>query len=82
MPELVIKYKSKRTLEVLLDISRYFGFSVILPKKPKPEKEFQLNGVTILAADKTIDVSELENVFTGKGFDAKQLRSDSWQRAR
>ena len=82
MPELVIKYKNKKTLNVLLDISRYFGFSVILPKKAKPEKEFQLNGVTILAADKTIDVSGFEPVFTGKGIDAKQLRSEAWQRAR
>jgi len=82
MPELVIKYKSKRTLDALLDISRYFGFSVILPKKAKPDKEFQLNGVTILTADNTIDVSELETVFTDKGIDAKQLRRDSWQRGR
>jgi hypothetical protein len=82
MPELVIKYKNKRTLDVLLDISRYFGFSVILPKQTKPEKEFQLNGVTILAADKSIDASELETVFTGKSIDAKQLRTDAWQRTR
>ena len=82
MPELVIKYKSKKTLNVLMDISQYFGFSVILPNKVKFKKEFQLNGVTILAADKSIDVSELEAVYTGKSIDAKQLRKDSWQRAR
>lgn len=73
MPELVIKYKSKRALNALMDFAKYFEFSVT-----KPEKN--INGVTIIFGDSAIDTSELETVFTGKNLNAKQLRENAWQR--
>ncbi len=82
MPELVIKYKNKKTLEALKDLSKYFGFSVVLPKKPAPKKNFTINGVTIIPGDSSIDVSELEIIFSGRNIEAKQLRKDAWQRVK
>jgi hypothetical protein len=73
MPELVIKYKNKRTLNALMDFAKYFEFSIV-----KPEKK--VNGVTVILGDKTIDTSELETVFTGKNLNAKQLRESVWKR--
>jgi hypothetical protein len=73
MPELIIKYKSKKTLDALLDFAKYFDFSIILPSKSK-EKITKINGVSIIPADNSIDTSELESIFSAKNIDAKELR--------
>ena len=60
MPELVIKYRNKRTLEALLDFSKYFDFSVVLPKKKSDDRIIEYNGVTLIKADDSIDVRSEE----------------------
>jgi hypothetical protein len=79
MPELIIKYKNKKTLDALLDFAKYFNFSIILPSKSK-EKFKKINGVSIIPADSSIDTSELESIFSAKNIDAKALRQKTWQR--
>lgn len=79
MPELIIKYKNKKTLEVLLDISKYFDFSVILPNT-KSKKLNQVKGVSIISGDSSIDISDMEEIFSGKNLDAKELRKTAWLR--
>jgi hypothetical protein len=81
MPELIIKYKNKKTLEALLDFAKYFDFSIIMPFKSK-EKIINLNGVSIIPADSTVDTSELEAIFSSKNLDAKELRQKAWQRTK
>ncbi len=81
MPELVIKYKNKKTLEALLSIAKYFDFSVILPEpKDKSSKITEINGVPVTMGDPTIDISDLQEIFTGRNLDARQLRKDSWRK--
>jgi len=82
MPEVVIKYKNKRSLEALMDFSKYFEFSVINPPKAGKKKAMDTNGVTIIAADSSVDTSELEAIFSDKQVDAKKLRNMAWQRRR
>ena len=82
MPGLTIKYKNKKTLEALIDLSKYFGFSVVLSKKPAPKKNYLVNGVIIIPGDNSVDVSELETIFSGRKIEAKQLRKDAWQRVK
>lgn len=79
MPELIIKYKNKKTLEALMDFSKYFEFSVVAPKivTKAPHRN---NGVKIIPADRTIDTSELEAIFSSKNLDSKQLRNEAWLR--
>lgn len=80
MPELVIKYKSKKTLEALLDFAKYFEYSIVMPvKKTKPSIS-EINGVTLIQADKSIDTSDLEKIFTNRNIDSRQLRRTAWQR--
>jgi len=81
MPELIIKYKSKKTLNALLDFAKYFDFSIILPSKSK-EKITKINGVSIIPSDSSIDTSELETIFSAKNIDARQLRQKAWQRTK
>ncbi|MEI7978020.1 MAG: hypothetical protein ACOYMA_16130 [Bacteroidia bacterium] len=80
MPEITIKYKNKKTLDALIDFSKYFDFSVVLPNKKTVEKISNINGVTIISANKSIDISEIENIFTGKNIIAKEIRKAAWQR--
>lgn len=82
MPELTIKYKSKKTLEALIDFSKHLDFSVVFPAKTKKSKSLKINGVTVLVADSSIDTSDLESIFSKGTFDAKQLRKRAWQRSK
>jgi hypothetical protein len=43
------------------------------------EKDIKISGVKIIERDNTIDTS-LEEIFTGRGIDAKQLRQEAWNR--
>ena len=48
MPELIIKYKSKKTLDALINFSKYFNFSIIFPSKsPKKTTKINLDGFII-----------------------------------
>ncbi len=79
MPEVTIKYKSSKTLKVLKALSEYLDFS--FPASPsKSKKNTIINGVHIIPGDSTVDISEMEKIFTGKKIDAKKLRERSWQR--
>ena len=81
MPELIIKYKSKKILEALKDLAKYFNFSIISPSGSRNSGRKIINGVTIIPGNSSIDVSELSEIFTGKGLNAKQLRNQAWQRS-
>ncbi|QEC77321.1 hypothetical protein [Mucilaginibacter ginsenosidivorax] len=81
MKEVTIKYKNSKTLDALKDLGKYLGFSVSEQRLAiKGKQEFYINGVTVIPGDETIDVSELHEVFTGKGMDAAELRKSGWQR--
>jgi len=82
MKEVTVKYKSNKTLEALKDLGKYLGFSVSEPVPSKKKEEIYINGVTVIPGDETIDISELHEIFTGKGINAAQLRSSGWQRKR
>jgi hypothetical protein len=81
MPDLIIRYKNKRTLEALLDIAKYFDFSVVLPAKSR-RKLVKVNGVSVIPADSSVETVDLETIFTGKNLDVKELRRKSWQRTK
>ena len=76
MPEVIIKYKKPETLKILKGLAKYFDFKVSVIK----EEIVNLNGVTFIPGDKSIDISGMEDVFTGKNIDPKELRRKAWQR--
>jgi hypothetical protein len=79
MPELIIRYKSKKTVSVLKDFAKHFNFSVVVPTKAR-KKIQKRNDVNIIPADNSIDTSDLERIFSGKDIDAKKIREQAWQR--
>ncbi|MGV8095712.1 MAG: hypothetical protein AB2L24_28000 [Mangrovibacterium sp.] len=80
MKEVIIKYKNPKTLEAIKALSKYLDFSVDVPRPVKREKLEYINGVPVIPGDDSIDISELNSIFTGKGLDAKNLRISGWQR--
>jgi hypothetical protein len=77
MPEIRIKYKKARTLKALKDFAKYFDYVI----SPSPnEKSVQVNGVTIIKGDVSINDSALSRVFTRKKIDARALRTSLWTR--
>jgi len=80
MKEVIIKYKNPKTLEAIRALSKYLDFSIDVPKRVKREKLEYINGVPVIPGDNSIDISELTSIFTGKGLDAKSLRTTGWQR--
>ena len=77
MPEITIRYKSTKTLQALKEFARLWDF-IIYPAKSEKELS-EVNGVTIIPADNSVDTTSLFKIFTGKKIDAKELRS-KWQR--
>jgi len=79
MPELIIKYSSQKTLQALIDLAKYFDFEIAKPATSTKAKVF-INGVALISGDKTVDISPLVKIFTGKDVDASNLRKMAWQR--
>lgn len=63
MPELIIKYKDKHTLDVLIAFSKYFNFTILLPKSKSEEESLLINGVKILSGNSSIDSFEKDVIF-------------------
>lgn len=85
MPEIIIKYKNKKTLEALQSLSKYFDFSIVMPnvkEKSKSLKISKLNGISIVRGDSSIDTSDLTTVFSGRNIDPQKLRKKVWQRGK
>ncbi len=81
MPEIIVKYKNKRTLEALRDFAKYFDYVISSSNtKAKKNKPMNLNGITIIPADSSIDTSDLSDIFTNKNIDPEKLRNEAWQR--
>ena len=78
MPEVIIKYKKPETLKILKGLAKYFDFKVATDKS---KKKSSLDDILILG-DKTLNISELEDIFTGSGIDAKKLREEAWKRSK
>ncbi len=76
MPEVVIKYKKPEALKVLKVLAKYLDFEISTNKS----KSVLINGVAIIPGDKTLFISELQDVFTGTNIDAKKLRKEAWKR--
>ena len=76
MPEVTIKYKRPETLKILKGLAKYFDFKLTATK----DTSLSVNGVTIIPADKKVDTTDLEKLFTEKNIDAAKLRKDAWQR--
>ena len=80
MHEVIVKYKNQRTLKALTALGEYLGFTLSEPDAKTKNATYEINGVPVESGDPSIDVHELNTVFTGKDVDASKLRKSAWQR--
>lgn len=80
MSQLTITYKSKRTLDMLLDLAKYFDFTVVSRGKAMTAATQPYRGISIIEGDSSVDTSDLREIFTGRNVDARALRESEWQR--
>ena len=80
MNEVIVKYKNQKALKALEELGKYLGFSVSGPVVEDKTETNKINGVPIVRGNPTIDIQELNKVFTGKDIDATALRKSAWQR--
>jgi len=83
MKEVTIRYDNPKTLQLLKDIAKYFDFSISSvghSESRKSNKLEYINGVPYTPGNAAIDISELFELFTGKNIDARELRTNAWQR--
>lgn len=80
MPEVIVKYKNKRTLESLKEFAKYFDIEILLAGSKKKDNQMNLKGITIIPGDSSIDINDLSNIFSGRNIDPLALRKKAWQR--
>lgn len=80
MPELTIKYRNNRTLQLLTDLAKYFDFE-ISPTIGIGKSNESRQDIPLVAGDSSINIDDLTTIFTGKNLDAQNLRKESWTRS-
>ena len=83
MKEVTIRYDNPKTLQLLKAIAKYFDFSISSVRRSEIRKSKKLkyiNGVPYIPGNTAIDISELFELYTGKNIDARELRTNAWQR--
>ena len=77
MPEVIIKYKNARVLEVLSAFAKYFDFDVEHPKPKKKIKEDLNSSLPIVFADKP-NVTALAGIWKDRDISLEDLRKNAW----
>lgn len=70
MPEVTIKYKKPETLKILKGLAKYFDFKITSPNQKQKKS---LDDI-LIPGDKSLDISSLNEIFTGKNLNAAVLR--------
>ncbi len=73
MPEITIKYKNLKTLQALMDIAKYFDFTITTPAKRTGKK----NALPIDFAEKP-DVTALSGIWKDREISLEELRQKAW----
>ncbi len=78
MPEVIIKYKSPKTLLALLDIAKYFDFTVKPKKQVKQTiKSTEKRSLPIVFSE-TPDIEALAGIWKDKNVTLSELREKAW----
>ena len=79
MPEITIKYQHPKTLKALKTLSEFLDFTVSPSPKKEKEDYIYINGVPVIPGDKSIDISDMDELISRNKMDAKKLRQ-AWHR--
>jgi hypothetical protein len=76
MPEIIIKYKSSKTLRLLEDLSRHLGFLIESPASKKTTTHTTKTIPIDFATDP--DVTVLAGIWKDREITLEQLRKKAW----
>ena len=78
MPEVIIKYKSSKTLDALKDFAKYFDFVLEKPKSKKATNNLDNADALPIVFAKKPDVTALAGIWKGKDISLNDLRIKAW----
>jgi hypothetical protein len=78
MGEITIKYNKPETLKIIKSLAKYLDFKV---SSDRSKNRSSIDDI-LIPGDKTLNISELEDVFTGSGINSKKLREQAWKRTK
>ncbi len=78
MPEVIIKYKNAKVLDVLKDIAKYFDFVVLQPKSKKSTGEAKKTDSPPIVFAKEPDITALAGIWKDKNISLNDLRKNAW----
>ncbi|MBY0426958.1 MAG: hypothetical protein K2Q22_15085 [Cytophagales bacterium] len=79
MPSVVIKYKSAKTLQALLDFAKYLNYVVVETPKNKAAKA-RKNSLPITFAENP-DIRSLAGIWKDYDISIEDIRKNSWRDA-
>jgi len=79
MKELRIKYKDKKSLNILLKMLDNLGIAYDFSDLEKNEN-FKINRVELIAGDGSLNVDEMIAIFSNLNLDPINLRKSTWER--
>ena len=77
MPEIIIKYKSAKTLQALNDFAKYFDFVIQKTKSKKEPAVVKKDALPIVFAEHP-DVTALAGIWKDKDISLAELREKAW----
>ena len=77
MPEVIISFTKPETLKALKALSKILDFKI---SKPRTSSAIEKEYPSIIPGDKSIDISDMSDVFSRSKMDAKKLRKEAWGR--
>ncbi len=78
MPEVIIKYKSAKALQVIKDIAKYFDFVVEKPKTKKHDNNIGKDAALPIAFAENPDITALAGIWKDKDITLAGLRKKAW----
>ncbi len=78
MPEVIIKYKSAKVLQVLKDIAKYFDFVVEKPATKKELNNREHDASLPITFSENPDITALAGIWKGRDISLTDLRKKAW----
>ena len=81
MPELLITYRKKRTLNALRDFAKYLDYKISENIKIDTSSKVEyLKGIPIIQAKQNADAKKLKGAFNGRKITLADLRKRVWRK--
>jgi len=78
MPEIIVKYKTAKSLSALKDLAKYFDFVLEKPKSKRAANNAAKPSSLPITFAENPDVTALAGIWKGKDISLNELREKAW----